>query len=507
MPSNGWGWQGASITSSELSGGQQQRVAIARAIVTDPGVLLADEPTGNLDTKTSREIMDLVTSLNRDQRITVVMVTHETDIAAYARRIIRFVDGRIDSDVRNVAGCVMLLEAIKLAMQAIRRNALRSFLTVLGIVIGVGAVIAMVTIGNGTTAKVTADLAKLGSNLLSVSPGQFGPGRASSEAKSFNARDVEAMKTQLTGVKAVAPLTQRSATIVYGSDNRITSVTGTDNDYFITQDWPLKAGRQFLEGEIRGGRAACIIGATVRDKLFGGTDPLERNIRVGKVSCEVVGLLEPKGQSSFGTDQDDIVLMPIRTVHRRLAGNTDVSRVMVSAKDGVETAKVQADIERMLRERRNIAPGKEDDFSVRDMKQIAQATAGTTAMLTGLLGAVAAVSLLVGGIGIMNIMLVSVTERTREIGIRLAIGALERQVLTQFLVEAVVLSLFGGVVGILLGLGLALLTTRALEVPFIVEPGIVVLAFAFAALVGIVFGYFPARRAARLDPIAALRHE
>jgi putative ABC transport system permease protein len=401
----------------------------------------------------------------------------------------------------------MLREAIRLALQAIRRNALRSFLTVLGVVIGVGAVIAMVTIGNGTTAKVTADLAKLGSNLLSVNPGQFGPGRASSEAKAFNARDIEAMRSQLTGVKAVAPVAQKSVTVVYGTDNRIVVVTGTDNDYFVTQDWSLTAGRQFLEGELRGGRAACIIGATVQEKLFGRVDPLERNIRVGKVSCEVIGILDRKGLSSFGTDQDDIVLMPIRTFHRRLAGNTDIVRVMVSARDGVETAKVQTDLERILRERRNITAGKEDDFSVRDMKQIVQATAGTTAMLTGLLGAVAAVSLLVGGIGIMNIMLVSVTERTREIGIRLAIGALERQVLSQFLVEAVALSLLGGLVGIVLGLGLALLATRALEVPFMVDPFIILVASAFSALVGIVFGYFPARRAARLDPIEALRHE
>jgi putative ABC transport system permease protein len=402
---------------------------------------------------------------------------------------------------------MMLFEAIKLALQAIRRNALRSSLTVLGIVIGVGAVIAMVTIGNGTTAKVTADLAKLGSNLLFISPGQFGPGRASSDARSFNARDIEALKTQLNGVKAVAPVAQKSVTLVYGTENRTSPVTGTDNDYFITQDWALKAGRMFLVGELRGGRAACVIGATVHDKLFGPAGPLGRLIRVGNVSCEVIGLLESKGQSSFGTDQDDIVLMPIRTFHRRLAGNTDIGRIMVSAKDDVETAKVQSDIERLLRERRNIALGKEDDFSVRDMKQIAQATAGTTAMLTGLLGAVAAVSLLVGGIGIMNIMLVSVTERTREIGIRLAIGAMERQVLSQFLVEAVVLSLFGGLIGILLGLGLALLATRGLQVPFIIEPTIVLLAFAFSALVGVVFGYFPARRAARLDPIEALRHE
>jgi putative ABC transport system permease protein len=401
----------------------------------------------------------------------------------------------------------MLLEAVKLAFQAIRRNALRSFLTVLGIVIGVAAVIAMVTIGNGTTAKVTADLAKLGSNLLFARPGQFGPGRASTDAKPFNVRDVEALKTQLPGVRAVAPVAQKSFTVIYGGENRVTVVTGTDLDYFITQDWMLAAGRQFLEGEIRGGRAACIIGETVRDKLFGRTDPIGQNMRVKNVSCEVIGLLHSKGQSSTGTDQDDVVLIPLRAFHRRLAGNTDIGSISISAKDGVDTAKVQADTERLLRERRNIARGQEDDFSVRDMKQLAQTTAGTTAMLTGLLGAVAAVSLLVGGIGIMNIMLVSVTERTREIGIRLAIGALEGQVLLQFLVEAVVLSLFGGLVGILLGLGLAWLATNGLSVPFLVDPMIVLIAFGFSALVGVIFGYFPARRAARLDPIEALRHE
>jgi putative ABC transport system permease protein len=401
----------------------------------------------------------------------------------------------------------MLLEAIKLALQAIRRNPLRSSLTVLGIVIGVGAVIAMVTIGNGTTAKVTADLAKLGSNLLFVSPGQFGPGRASSQAKPFNARDVEALKGQLTGVKAVAPVGQASVTAVYGSENRTTVATGTDNDFLITQDWSLAAGRPFLDGELRSGRAACIIGDTVRDKLFGKSDPIGQRIRVKKVSCEVIGLLSVKGQSGFGTDQDDIVLMPLRAFQRRIAGNTDIARVYISARDGTETSKVQANAEQLLRERRNIASGEEDDFSVRDMKQLVETMAGTTAVLTGLLGAVAAVSLLVGGIGIMNIMLVSVTERTREVGIRLAVGALERQVLLQFLVEAVVLSLFGGLLGILLGLGLAGLATRALEVPFLVDPAIILIAFGFSALVGVVFGYMPARRAARLDPIEALRHE
>jgi putative ABC transport system permease protein len=401
----------------------------------------------------------------------------------------------------------VLIEALKLAFQAIRRNALRSFLTVLGVVIGVSAVIAMVTIGNGTTAKVTADLAKLGINLLFVRPGQFGPGRASTEAKPFNARDIEALKDQLLGVRAVAPVSSMSFTAIHGGENRLTRVTGTDLDYFITQDWDLSAGRLFLEGEIRSGRAVCIIGTTIREKLFGRLDPIGRNMRVKNVSCEVIGVLEAKGEAVGGADRDDTIIVPMRAFQRRLAGNTDIGTIFVSARDDVDTAKVQADIERLLRERRNIGRGQEDDFSVRDMKEIAQTATGTTTVLTGLLGAVAAVSLLVGGIGIMNIMLVSVTERTREIGIRLAIGALESQVLMQFLVEAVVLSLFGGLIGVLLGLGLAWVTTSGLRVPFIIDPAIVMIAFGFSALVGVIFGYFPARRAARLDPIDALRHE
>jgi putative ABC transport system permease protein len=401
----------------------------------------------------------------------------------------------------------MLLEAVKLALSAIRRNAMRSFLTVLGIVIGVGAVIAMVTIGNGTTAKVKEELSRLGSNMLFVSPGQWGPGRASADAKAFTTRDVEAIRTQIGGLRAVAPTAQRGQTVVFGTESRTTSVTGTDNDFLVVQDWPLKAGRLFLDGELRGGRAACIIGETVRSTLFGPLEPVGRAVRLGNVSCEVVGVLSPKGQSSFGTDQDDVVLMPLRAFHRRLAGNTEIRRIVVSATDGISTAKVQGDLEWLLRERRGIGAGKEDDFSVRDMTQIAQTQAGTTAMLTGLLAAVAGVSLLVGGIGIMNIMLVSVTERTREIGIRLAIGALEAQVLAQFLVEAVVLSVLGGLAGIGLGLGLAWLATIGLQVPFAVDPVIVLVAFVFSALVGVVFGYFPARHAARLDPIEALRHE
>jgi len=401
----------------------------------------------------------------------------------------------------------MLGEAIKLALQAIRRNALRSFLTVLGIVIGVAAVIAMVTIGNGTTAKVTAEFAKLGRNLLFVIPGQFGPGRASTSARLFSTRDAEALNAQVAGALAVAPMAQKSATVLFGGANRLVTITGTDLAYFTALNWQIVEGRPFLDSELRAGRAVCIIGQTVREELFGGIDPIGQNMRVKNVSCEVVGLLLAKGQSMSGSDQDDVVLMPIRAFHRRIAGNVDVNSLLISARDGVDTARVQADIERILRERRGITRGREDDFTVRDLKQIIQTSAMAASLLTGLLGAVAAVSLLVGGIGIMNIMLVSVTERTREIGIRLAVGALERQVLVQFLVEAAVLSLFGGLIGIALGLALAWAVTLQLDVPFLVDPTIVLIAFGFSALVGLVFGFFPARRAARLNPIEALQHE
>lgn len=401
----------------------------------------------------------------------------------------------------------MFFETVKLALRAISRNLLRSFLTVLGVVIGVAAVIAMVTIGNGTTESVKQELSRLGTNMLFVRAGQFGPGRASTEAKRFTMDDVEAISNQISGIQAVAPSNRSTATVVSGGQNYSTSIIGTNNDYLIAQGWTLSLGREFTPAEDRGGQIGCILGETVRRELFGSSDPIGQTVRVNQVSCPVVGVLERKGESGMGDDQDDTVLMPIRIHQRRLGGTNTVQNIMVSARDGVSTEKVQSDLESLLRERRRITLGKADDFSVNDMAQMAAAMTGTTMLLTGLLGAVAAVSLLVGGIGIMNIMLVSVTERTREIGIRLAIGALEKQVLTQFLVEAVMLSAFGGLAGILTGLGLAYVAVQFLSVPFVVSMPIILLAFGFSAAIGVVFGYFPARRAASLSPIEALRHE
>ncbi len=402
----------------------------------------------------------------------------------------------------------MLWETVKLAMGSIRRNVLRSVLTLLGIVIGVGAVIAMVTLGNGASSKVQENLAKLGSNMLIVRPGQatFGPG-GTTDARAFDERDVAALKSNLTGIRGVAPTAQKQAKTVYGALNYDTSVTGTNSDWFAVQDWTLEDGRVFSESELRAGASVCVIGATIRRELFGAQDPLGERLRIGNFSCEVIGRMAPKGQSAFGTDQDSIVVLPLRTYHRRIAGNTRIGTISISVTDAQDIARVQRAAEDVLRERRRIVPGEEDDFTIRDLTQILATMASTTTILTGLLGAVAAVSLLVGGIGIMNIMLVSVTERTREIGIRLAIGALERQVLTQFLVEAVVLALFGGVIGIALGLAIAAVGSAAMAVPFSADLRVIALAFAVSALIGVIFGYFPARRAARLDPIEALRHE
>jgi putative ABC transport system permease protein len=402
----------------------------------------------------------------------------------------------------------MLWEAIKLALSSIRRNKLRSALTLLGIVIGVAAVIAMVTLGSGASSKVRENLAKLGSNMLIARPGQstFGPG-GSTDSRAFDERDVAALKANLTGIRGVAPTSQKQAKAVFGALNYDTSVTGTNADWFTVQDWVIADGRPFTDGEIRSGTSVCVIGDTIVRELFAGVDPIGERLRLGNFSCEVIGRMAPKGQSAFGSDQDSIVVLPLRTYHRRIAGNTRIGTISISVTEPTDIARVQRDAEDVLRERRRVTPGDEDDFTIRDMTQIANTMASTTTILTGLLGAVAAVSLLVGGIGIMNIMLVSVTERTREIGIRLAIGALERQVLSQFLVESIVLALFGGVLGIVLGLGIAAGGSALMDVPFNADPQVIALAFAVSALIGVIFGFFPARRAARLDPIEALRRE
>ncbi len=402
----------------------------------------------------------------------------------------------------------MFRETLRQALQAIARNALRSFLTILGVIIGVAAVIAMVTIGQGSTDQIETDVAKLGTNLLMLRTGAgMGPPGAGRNALPFALADVTAIERQIPGINVVAPVNTTSVTAIYGNENHTASVTGTDNKFLIARDWPLAEGREFFESELRSGSAVCILGETVRGELFGSGNPVDEKVRIENVSCRVIGVLSAKGASAFGSDQDDIILIPTNTYMRRIAGNQDVRTINIAVAPDASTVKVQADVELLMRERRDIRPGEEDDFSVMDTKEISSMLTGITGVMTGLLSAVAAVSLLVGGIGIMNIMLVSVTERTREIGIRLAIGATERQVLTQFLVEAIVLSLFGGLIGIAVGLALAYGGAIFMKVPFAPDWTVAVLAFAFSAFIGIVFGFFPARRAARLDPIEALHHE
>ena len=402
----------------------------------------------------------------------------------------------------------MLWDALKLALRTIRRNVLRSFLTLLGIVIGVASVIALVTLGQGTTDKVTADLAKLGSNMLIARPGGPTPGPPSGQdSRSFAMRDVEALRAGLRNVRGVAPTATKQVKVVLGSASQDTTATGTEPPYFTVQDWEFVSGVAFNESETRAGAAVCVIGETVRRDLFGTSEPIGATIRVAGMPCTVTGVLAAKGQSAFGSDQDNTVVMPLRTFHRRVAGNTRISNISVSTEASDDMAFVQAAMLDILRETRRIDDGEEDDFTVRDMTQLAATLSSTSGIMTGLLSAVAAVSLLVGGIGIMNIMLVSVAERTREIGIRLAIGALASQVLTQFLVEAVVLCLLGGLIGIALGLAIAGAGSALLQIPFNVAPSVVLMAFLFSGAIGLIFGFFPARRAARLDPIEALRHE
>ncbi|MEK8048680.1 ABC transporter permease [Ideonella sp. DXS22W] len=401
----------------------------------------------------------------------------------------------------------MLWNTLLLALRAIRRNLLRSMLTTLGIVIGVAAVITMVTLGNGATQSVSAQISSLGSNLLILRAGQRpGPGSAQS-APPLKMADAEAIASQIDGTQAVAATVNKSVTAIAAAKNWSTQVTGTSNDYFLAGNWTLASGREFSDMELRAGRAVCVLGDRVKRELFGSSNPVGADVRVKDFSCEVVGLLSPKGQGAMGNDQDDLIVMPLRTAQRRLTGSTDIGSVMVSARTASATSKVKAQMEQLMRERRKIADNANDDFNVLDTKQLADTLSGTIRTMTTLLGAVAAVSLLVGGIGIMNIMLVSVTERTREIGIRLAIGALEREVLLQFLIEAIVLSAFGGLLGIALAAAASVGLASVLSLPYTFQPQINVMAFVFSAAIGMIFGFFPARRAAALNPIEALRHE
>lgn len=397
---------------------------------------------------------------------------------------------------------------LSLALRSIRRHLLRSFLTILGIVIGVGAVVTMVTLGKATTAAVQQSISALGTNILQIRPGQgFGRGGGGPRPPDFKPEDVEAIANQIAGVTAVAPQAQATATAIYEGANWSTTINGTTSAYFQVQPWPLAEGRIFSPVEEAAGKAVCIIGNTVRTNVFRGGDAVGLRMRIGAISCDVVGILSARGQAGFGGDQDDVVIMPIKAVQRRFTGNRDIRLMLVGVDQKFSTATVQASITDLLRERRTITGGKEDDFNIFDTKQISDTLTGTTTLLTGIVAAVAGISLVVGGIGIMNIMLVSVTERTREIGIRLAIGAVAREVLMQFLVEAIALSCLGGVIGLVIAQIAIAIIAPLIKVQWIFVPEINIFAFVISAVIGVVFGYFPARRAAAMNPIDALRHE
>ncbi len=403
----------------------------------------------------------------------------------------------------------MLNNAFFIAIKEIKRNILRSFLTILGIVIGVASVIAMVMIGDGTTANVQQSISKLGTNMLTLRVGQErrGPPREDNSAKPFTEDDISAIKNELQNIKAVAAENSTKMNIVLGNKSTSSSVIGTNNDYFIIKDWEVTEGRTFEDSELNSGKPSCIIGTTIVKQLFAETNPVGMNVRLKNLTCNVIGVLKSKGASAFGNDQDEIVIVPLKMYQQKIKGDKDVSSILISITDGklIDNAKIE--ITSLMQERRGLRVEEPDNFHIRDMQETLATMTSTTKMLTYLLGSIAGISLLVGGIGIMNIMLVSVTERTREIGTRLAIGAMENEVLLQFLVESIVLSTLGGIIGIFLGATIGYVSVNMMDLPFILNSQIILISFLFSTLIGVFFGYFPARKAARLNPIEALRYE
>lgn len=555
---------------SQLSGGQQQRVAIARALINDPSILLADEPTGNLDSKTAEDIMATIQAFNRSHGLTVVLVTHETDMAAFADRVITMRDGAIVSDEHQVArearpvshtepqvtgqiaplseitapqrfGGVWLFTRMALlaAGRALVRNKMRSALTMLGVFIGVAALIAMVAVGQGANAAVEAQIESLGTNLLIVLPGtttSSGVHGGHGSASTLTVSDAEAIKKEDSAVAEVAYQNRQVAQVQYGNQNWGTSIQGVSPSYFVVRNWKVVDGRVMSEEDQLNASRVCLLGQTALKSLFGEqANPIGATIFIRNVPMEVIGVLEAKGQSGFGQDQDDVVLMPFTTAERKVLGVSAptqaetpgrvifppapnpfgiqqkligyVNMIYVQAESTEMVPLALKQVTRTLEQRHRIPAGQPDDFGVRNMSDITQAAESSSRIMALLLASVASISLLVGGIGIMNILLVSVTERTREIGIRMAIGARRIHVLLQFLVEAVLLSAIGGGVGVVIGSIISWIISSVAKWPTLLSPVAMVGAFLFSAVVGVFFGYYPARRASLLNPIEALRFE
>jgi len=398
----------------------------------------------------------------------------------------------------------------RIALRALRRNKLRSVLTALGIIIGVGAVIAMVGIGNGAKAQVDAQIASLGKNVIIIWAGNVTSGgvrMGQGNAGTLLMRDVEGIAQEIPGVVAVSPEIGLGGRVIAGSQNWNTRMLGESPEYFTIRQWPFMAGMSFTEQDVRGATKVCVLGKTVADQLFGDEDPIGQVVRIWSVPMVVVGVLAPKGMSVMGTDQDDVIYAPYTSVMKRFLRTNNLRAINVQTTSQDLLTPVQRQIEALLREHHHISPTREDDFTVRNQEEIAQMATATTRVMTLLLAAIASVSLMVGGIGIMNIMLVSVTERTREIGIRMAVGAHARDILLQFLIEAITLSSLGGILGIVIGIGAAKALSLLAGWPTLISMPAIVVAFLFSAAVGVFFGFYPARKASQLDPIEALRYE
>ncbi len=517
---------------NELSGGEQQRVAIARSLVNEPLIVFADEPTGNLDTKSEEEIIALLEDLNRKGK-TIVMVTHEQEIAARAQRIIRMRDGEIVADERKrpkrkksvvmpqglsidailseshqTLAQAAFIDHFRQALHAIVSHKMRSFLSMVGILIGIASVIAMLALGQGAKESITKQLASLGSNLLSVRPGSSQLHGVSLEAGSvtrFTLQDADAI-AKLPDISMVSPSVRGQGQLVYGNKNWSTQIQGTGVDYAPMRASVPAIGRFFTEEELRRRDKLVVLGTTVVENLFGDADPIGATIKINRINFKVIGVMPKKGATAF-RDQDDLAVIPVTTAMYRVLGKQYVDTIDAEVRDPRLMDEAQDAISKLIIKRHDLTKDRQDTFNIRNMADIQATLQSTTETMTWLLGSIAAISLLVGGIGIMNIMLVSVSERTREIGLRKAIGARKMDIMVQFLIESVLMTMSGGIVGILCGIGmsflLALLAGWATKVSIFA----IALATTFSLFVGVGFGLWPARQAARLNPIEALRYE
>jgi macrolide transport system ATP-binding/permease protein len=517
---------------NELSGGQQQRVAIARSLVNDPLIILADEPTGNLDSKSQEEIISILKGLNQKGK-TVVIVTHEKEIAVSAKRIIRMHDGKIVSDekseippepaqeyqVDKIIDVVLskserkareteFFDFLRQAVGAMLSHKMRSFLSILGILIGVAAVIAMLALGEGAKSSIEIQLASLGSNLLVLRPGSSRLHGVALEAGSvtrFTFQDIDAMR-KLPELKRISPSVTGRGQLVYGNKNWNTQIEGVDVDYARMRASVPVVGRFFTDYEIKMREKLAVLGTTVVRELFGDENPVGETIKINLINFKVIGVLPAKGATGF-RDQDDTLLVPVTTAMYRLLGKEYIDTIYIEAQNPQSLDSLTESITKVIIKQHHLAKSEEDSFQIHNMADIKNALESTTKTMSLLLGAIAAISLLVGGIGIMNIMLVSVTERTREIGLRKAIGANNRDIMIQFIIEAVLMAFLGGLGGIALGSGISILITLFAGWEVKITAFSVTLATTFSIMVGLVFGLWPAKQASRLDPIEALRYE